>query len=180
MSVSCCGFAFESPVQNYNSVLALARLQSLCDGVVLFNNDQIVDNATRGVTQNEASKSVGSQHSSSIRDVNDDICLSLHGALLPAASLNSTSDRLGSGASLSFNLEPLELIRTLAPMPSLNVLQLDSVTQSRDKTPLNHVQSLVRAVKRPWKVGEFEADKVFVGFEELLPSDGMTRDMRGE
>ena len=87
-----------------------------------------------------------------MNDINNDICFSLHGAFLPAASLNPAAGvKLKSGAPVSFNVEPLELIRSLAPMPSLNVLQLDSVTQGGDTTAANLVQSLGRAVKRPWR-----------------------------
>ena len=147
LAVSCAGFAHESPVQNYNAVLALARLQTLCDGIILFNNEHLVNNNT-----NSTAPSGATHGGASMNDINKDICFSLHGAFLPAASLNPASGvKLKSGAPISFNVEPLELIRSLAPMPSLNVLQLDSVTQGGDATALNLVQSLGRAVKRPWR-----------------------------
>lgn len=192
MAISCAGFALESPVQNYNSVLAFSRLQSLCDGLVLFNNEHIVENASKeaDILATMATSNVSTAPSSttdpssrrtktsgsSLRDINRKICLSLHGAFLPAASVNPSGARLQSGASISFNTEPLELIRTLAPMPSLNVMQMDSVMQARDKTRLDHVQSLCRAVKRPWKVGSSEGEKLSIARLTAITRNGAVMD----
>ena len=177
LAVSCGGFAQESPVQNYNAVLALDKLQALCDGIVLFNNEHIVEN----LRNNKSSKQTASAASStstpsfvlasatppttSLTDLNAEICLSLHGAFLPTSSLNAGCGngagnnnlggafKLKSGAGVSFNMEPLELIRTLTPMPSHKILQMDTITQSKETSGLNVAQSLCRALKRPWSLG---------------------------
>ena len=161
-TVSCGGFTHESPVNNYNAVLALAQLQSVCDGIVLFSNDHVVE-----TLRNKNTKSSSDAASrSSLHDLNAEICLSLHGALLPTSSLNAGCEggagnnnwgsgdarRLKSGASISFNMEPLELIRTLAPMPTHKFLQMDTVTLTKDGSP-NVAQLVCRAMKRPWRIG---------------------------
>ena len=186
LAVSCGGFAHESPVQNYNAVLALARLQTLCDGIVLINNDHVVQSRkiVIDVTGKSASSSCSAATSgSTMSDVNAEISLSLHGAFLPSASLNVGGASVGarhnnnnsaggafkfkSGAAASFNMEPLELIRTLAPMPSHKFLQMDSITPGRESTSLNLVQAIVRTVKRPWTKME-EDSKVLTDFDHLL------------
>jgi len=139
ISVSCLGFINESPIQNYNTVLSVSQIQQLCDAVIVVNNEDLTKSGT--VIER------------SMDSINEEICFSLHGCFLPTQSLNSdVTLKTGSTSvpkpAVSFNSEPAELIRTVAPMPTCNVLHLDSIVVSPTTPTPGAAQSLARAVKR--------------------------------
>lgn len=131
LNVSCMGFRNESAIQNYNAILSLSHLQANSDGIILVNNDVFFDQLTN----------------QSVFDINEQICLSLHGCFLPSTSLNSNC-KLRSGAPISFNSEPWELLHSVSPMPSNKFMHTDSVSQSSEKPDLSLVGSLARQVKK--------------------------------
>ena len=97
----------ESPTQNYNQLLSLSKLQEYADAIVLLQNDHILHLVEHHNQSN----------GSSLADMNKFISSMLQSFYLPISSLTS---RVGG---MSIGIEPWEMIRSVAPMPSLKFLQ---------------------------------------------------------
>ncbi|XP_063306923.1 tubulin delta chain-like [Pelobates fuscus] len=111
----------ETPLQHYNSLLCLAWLQRYCDGVLLFQNDDVLRRAA-DLTEKKMPMVSGVQPAVSLRDMNTYIASCLVGLLYPVHSLATRS-------SVSIGLEPWEIIRTLCPMSTMKFLQTAQVNR---------------------------------------------------
>ncbi|CAH2281812.1 tubulin delta chain-like [Pelobates cultripes] len=111
----------ETPLQHYNSLLCLAWLQRYCDGVLLFQNDDVLRRAA-DLTEKKMPMVSGLQPVVSLRDMNTYIASCLVGLLYPVHSLATRS-------SVSIGLEPWEIIRTLCPMSTMKFLQTAQVNR---------------------------------------------------
>ena len=97
----------ETPTQHYNQLLSLAKLQQCSDAIVLFHNDIMLDTLSR----------IHNGKSGSFADMNKIISKTLQSLYLPISSLTS---QVGA---LSIGIEPWEMLRSLAVMPSNKFLQ---------------------------------------------------------
>ncbi|XP_044150372.1 tubulin delta chain-like isoform X1 [Bufo gargarizans] len=131
----------DSPLQHYNSLLCLAWMQRFCDGVLLFQNDEVMKRAASLVEKKTFTTS-GLQPSVSLTSMNAHVASCLAGLLCPVYSLKTRS-------SVSVGLEPWELIRCLCPMSSMKFLHTSQVcrrgTASWDKVTSALVQTIPRA-----------------------------------
>ncbi|XP_063780678.1 tubulin delta chain-like isoform X2 [Pseudophryne corroboree] len=131
----------DSPLQHYNSLLCLAWLQRFCDGVLLFQNDEVMKRAASAGEKKTFTMS-GLQPSVSLTSMNTHIASCVAGLLYPVYSLKTRS-------SVSVGLEPWELIRALCPMSTMKFLHTSQVRSrgpaSWDKVTSTVVQSVPRA-----------------------------------
>ncbi|XP_056374708.1 tubulin delta chain-like isoform X2 [Hyla sarda] len=131
----------DSPLQHYNSLLCLAWMQRFCDGVLLFQNDEVMKRVASLVEKKTFTAS-GLQPSVSLSSMNAHIASCLAGLLCPVYSLKTKS-------SVSIGLEPWELIRSLCPMSTMKFLHTSHVSRrgapSWDKVTSSVVQSVPRA-----------------------------------
>jgi len=102
----------ESPCQNYNQLICLSTLQQYTDAIVIFNNEFLLDQIYKNKPQ------------VSMADLNEIISNMLLGCYLPVTSLKCQSNHLSIGN------EPWEIVRSLAPVPSLKLLQMRQATLS--------------------------------------------------
>lgn len=130
----------ESPLQNYNSLLSLASLHRSTDGVLLFHNDQALNQARvlKVVPGRKPSLSVVPS-GGSLSAMNKHISSCVAGLLLPVHSLTTAS-------GLSLGIEPWELLRSLCPLPAAKLL-FTTQACSREKTSWDSlVDSTIQAV----------------------------------
>ncbi|XP_053322895.1 tubulin delta chain-like [Spea bombifrons] len=109
----------ETPLQHYNSLLSLAWLQRYVDGVLLFQNDDVMRQAT-ALSEKKTQTVSGVQPAVSLSAMNSHIASCLAGLLCPVQTLRTQS-------SVSLGMEPWELIRSLCPMPALKFLHTAQV-----------------------------------------------------
>ena len=107
-----CG---ESPCQNYNQLLSLSHLQQYADAIVVFDNEQLTDELFR------------KKDKVSMEDMNKRIANMLLGCFLPVSTLKTDTGLVSIGN------EPWELIRSVAPVPSLKLLQMRQTVDSNRK-----------------------------------------------
>ncbi|XP_060063071.1 tubulin delta chain-like [Ylistrum balloti] len=103
----------ESPLQHYNSLLTLSKLQRNSDCVILIHNDDVLQNLEK--------KAKGSV---SFDNMNNSIAASLCGLLLP-------TDSLTPNRGVSIGMEPWELIRSTCPMPGHKFLHVNHLSRSK-------------------------------------------------
>lgn len=104
----------ETPLQDYNELLCLAKLYECSDGVVVYSNDDVLRQAQRAPT----SQGRREKRSVSFASLNKHIVSSLCGLLFP-------NDNLTAKSCCSINMEPWEMLRSLCPMPTLNFVTVD-------------------------------------------------------
>ncbi|XP_077123993.1 tubulin delta chain-like isoform X2 [Ranitomeya variabilis] len=131
----------DSPLQHYNSLLCLAWMQRFCDGILLFQNDEVMKRAASFV-ENKTLTASGLHPSISLTSMNTYIASCLAGLFCPVYTLRTRS-------SVSVGLEPWELIRCLCPMSTTKFLHTSLVcsrgTASWDKVTSSMVQTIPRA-----------------------------------
>lgn len=112
-----CAFApcisGESPLQHYNSLLTLSKLQRNSDCIILTHNDDVLQNLEK--------KAKGSV---SFDNMNTSIAASLCGLFLP-------TDSLTPSRGVSIGMEPWELIRATCPVPGYKFLHVNHVSRSK-------------------------------------------------
>ncbi|CAK8671999.1 unnamed protein product [Clavelina lepadiformis] len=111
----------ESPTQHYNQILSLSKLQENADGIVLFENDHILDTLAKHCT------------TVSLKDMNNLIADTILSIYSPVSSL---TPKVGG---LSIGIEPWELIRSVAPLPARKLIQpryVDDAQFSKTPAPL--------------------------------------------
>ncbi|KAK7493279.1 hypothetical protein BaRGS_00015405 [Batillaria attramentaria] len=104
----------ESPLQHYNSLLCLATLQRLVDGVVLIRNDDVLNRLQKRLPEGQVSFAY----------INKVIAQTLCGLFLP-------TDTLATSRDVSLGLEPWELLRATCPMPSTKFLHTTHLAKSK-------------------------------------------------
>ncbi|PVD37371.1 hypothetical protein C0Q70_04370 [Pomacea canaliculata] len=104
----------ESPLQHYNSVLCLAALQRTVDGIILIQNDDILDKLHK--------KSPDCQVS--FEAVNKVIAHTIAGLVLP-------TDSLTTSRNINLGQEPWELLKIACPMPATKFLQATHLAKSK-------------------------------------------------
>uniref|UniRef100_A0A8C5MRH1 Tubulin/FtsZ GTPase domain-containing protein n=1 Tax=Leptobrachium leishanense TaxID=445787 RepID=A0A8C5MRH1_9ANUR len=131
----------ETPLQHYNSLLCLAWLQRFADGVLIFQNDDVMCQAA-ALTDKKSPAVSGTPTAVSLSAMNSHIASCLAGLLYPVYSLKTSS-------SVSVGPEPWELLRSLCPMSSLKFLHTAQVCQRGtafwDRVTSSLVQTLPRA-----------------------------------
>ncbi|KAG8443465.1 hypothetical protein GDO86_012024 [Hymenochirus boettgeri] len=105
----------DTPLQHYNSLLCLAWLQRYSDGIILFQNDEVMRRAGEIGVKKVLTVS-GVEPPVSLPAMNSHISSCLAGLLYPTNTLRTRS-------AVSVGLEPWEMIRTLCPMSTLKFLQ---------------------------------------------------------
>ncbi|CAG5115392.1 unnamed protein product [Candidula unifasciata] len=108
----------ESPLQNYNALLALHWLQNYSDCIILLPNDFYLSRLHCKLHSDEAVKQL------SFKDLNSVIASNLCGVFLPTTTLSLSKN-------VSIGQEPWELVRTLTPMPSTKFVHLSQHISSR-------------------------------------------------
>ncbi|KAM8967623.1 tubulin delta chain-like [Pelodytes ibericus] len=130
----------ESPLQHYNSLLCLACLQRYSDGVLLFQNDDVMRRAS-DLIERKTPAMPGAQPSVSLTAMNSYIASCLAGLLYPTDSLRTRS-------SVSVSLESWELIRSLCPMSSLKFLRTGQICRRGTAFWDRVTSSLVQTIPR--------------------------------
>ena len=98
----------ESPLQNFNALLALYHLQIYSDAILLLNNDFYLSLLNR-----KHEDRTNNSEQVSFKNVNEIMASSLCGVFLPTNSLS-----VNKGVTKSTGQEPWELVRSTAPIPS--------------------------------------------------------------
>ena len=121
MSVSVLPFRHgETPLQHYNTVLALSTLYRQCDAVMLFDNDTVME-LLMGVATRSGSSGKGVV-GLPFAVLNSYIADCLCDVLLPA---NTAGQSGGGGGSAYHSLSSLpSLLATLCPLPSHKLLDV--------------------------------------------------------
>nr|XP_006815929.1 PREDICTED: tubulin delta chain-like [Saccoglossus kowalevskii] len=106
----------ESPLQHYNSLLCLAKLQRNTDSVVLFQNDEVLYQLKRMHKKSDSGISFA--------DMNQHIAACIGGVFLPVTSLTPT-------CGMPIGAEPWEMVRSICPMPSVKFASINHITKSK-------------------------------------------------
>ncbi|KAE8595545.1 hypothetical protein XENTR_v10015795 [Xenopus tropicalis] len=104
----------DTPLQHYNSLLCLSWLQRYSDGILLFQNDDIMHRVA-ALGEKKVPLVSGVEAPVSIAAMNSHIASCLAGLLYPTNTLRTRS-------AVSVGIEPWEIIRTLCPMTTLKFL----------------------------------------------------------
>ncbi|XP_076458939.1 tubulin delta chain-like isoform X1 [Babylonia areolata] len=104
----------ESPLQHYNALMCLATLQRNVDGILLIQNDDILDRATKRSPDSLAS----------FTSLNKVIGQSLAGLFLP-------TDTLATSRDVSLGQEPWEMLRVTCPVPATKFIHSMHVAKSK-------------------------------------------------
>nr|XP_039268497.1 tubulin delta chain-like [Styela clava] len=107
----------ECPTQPYNELLCLAGLQQDCDGIIMFENDEVLDSISRSSTSATSAVSL-TQMNSYIAD-----CIS--NLLRPVSSLTPPN-------GVTVGIEPWELIRSVSPMHPMKLLNCRTVQEKQN------------------------------------------------
>ena len=107
----------ESPLQNFNALLALHHLQMFSDAMILLNNDFYLSLLLNKRQENSASD--GNTEQFSLTNVNEVMARALCGVFLPTNSLS-----VGRDIRRSTGQEPWELVRSTVQMPSAKFIFL--------------------------------------------------------
>jgi hypothetical protein len=124
----------ESPLQHYNSLLTLSHLQQFADGVVLFNNDSVMEEIMKGSQKAAPARSP----CCSLDDMNSYIGGCMANALMPVYT---------SGKSVEFQDITWDLVTSGCPNPCMKFLtplygsNSPSVKTTWDKTVARMVYS---------------------------------------
>ncbi|KAJ8020015.1 Tubulin delta chain [Holothuria leucospilota] len=111
----------ESPLQYYNTILTTSWLQRYCDGILLFQNNDILQSLINIASANLKSSSFVSV---SMNDLNQKIAYSLASLIQPIDALNPTNGILSEQ-------EPWELLRSVCPMPACKFMSIHHTVQSK-------------------------------------------------
>ncbi|KAG8546509.1 hypothetical protein GDO81_018767 [Engystomops pustulosus] len=130
----------DSPLQHYNSLLCLAWMQRFCDGVLLFQNDEVMRRAASS-EEKKTFTACGPQPLVSLTSMNTHIASCLAGLLCPVYSLKTRSP-------VSVGLEPWELIRCLCPMSTMKFLHTSQVCRRGAASWDTVTSSVVRTLPR--------------------------------
>ncbi|EDV26875.1 uncharacterized protein TRIADDRAFT_54235 [Trichoplax adhaerens] len=125
----------ESPLQCYNSMLSLSYLQNYSDGIILYENDDVINRIMSLRSKSESSKAV------SLEAMNSYIARSLAGIISPLSSPKSNV------ASCVFpGREPWEMLQTTCPMPILKFTGIKYLSKgvAWDSLVRNYVQTNCR------------------------------------
>ncbi|MEE6467565.1 hypothetical protein FKM82_007304 [Ascaphus truei] len=107
----------ETPLQHYNSLLCLAWLQRYTDGVLLFQNDEVM---RRVAAEKKALTMSGAQPAVSMTAMNTHIASCLAGLFYPINMLKTES-------GVSIGIEPWEIIRSVCPMSTMKFLHTSQI-----------------------------------------------------
>ncbi|XP_064646130.1 tubulin delta chain-like [Lineus longissimus] len=106
----------ESPLQHYNTLLTTAHLQRYSDGIILFQNDEVLYQLSK--------KSRDGGVGISFSKMNEQIASCLCGTVLPI-------DTLSPKRYHSIGIEPWELVRSVCPMPSMKFIYTNQVSRNK-------------------------------------------------
>ncbi|PRP84582.1 hypothetical protein PROFUN_09255 [Planoprotostelium fungivorum] len=132
LSVSIAPFqgGGETPLQSYNSLLTLTWLQQYTDGIILFQNGQLMKSLSSIFAKtNPSNVDAKGQYRLSLSEVNLYIANAMAGLFLPTAPADSTKNG-------SFNL--MDLITCVCPVHNLKFMELNTfpfVTNVKKKPP---------------------------------------------
>ncbi|GFN75301.1 tubulin delta chain [Plakobranchus ocellatus] len=109
----------ESPLQNFNALLALHHFQMFTDAIILLNNDFYLSYLNK---RHEDSPTYSEQVS--FKNVNEIMANALCGIFLPTETLSVKKET-------SIGQEPWELVRNTAPLPSAKFITLAQHTSTK-------------------------------------------------
>uniref|UniRef100_A0ABM5GMJ5 Tubulin delta chain n=1 Tax=Pogona vitticeps TaxID=103695 RepID=A0ABM5GMJ5_9SAUR len=103
----------ESPLQHYNALLGLSWLQRYADGILLFQNDEVLKRAATVALPGKGAPETSGRLSFSAMNAYMASCLA--GLLYPLKIFTPPS-------GISLGMEPWELLRSVCPLPNLKLL----------------------------------------------------------
>nr|CAB3267371.1 tubulin delta chain [Phallusia mammillata] len=118
----------ESPTQNYNQLLSMTSLYQNSDAIMLLENDAVLEMLS--------AKQSGSV---SMKDINSHMADAMLGLFAPTDSLTPSS------GGVSIGMEPWELCRSVAPMPSLKLLKSRHVSEPSPPSQANVWTKMTRS-----------------------------------
>ncbi len=96
----------ESPLQHYNSLLSLTWMQRFSDGILLFQNDEVLQRML----------AIKSSKDASFGKMNGYISDCLAGLFLPLG--NNSHQKKENSVVILPGSEPWEILRSICPMPA--------------------------------------------------------------
>ncbi|OCT75369.1 hypothetical protein XELAEV_18030548mg [Xenopus laevis] len=131
----------DTPLQHYNSLLCLSSLQRYSDGILLFQNDDIMHRVA-ALGEKKVPLVSGVETPVSLAAMNSHIASCLAGLLYPTNTLRTRS-------AVSVGIEPWEIIRTLCPMSTLKFLHTTQIcrrgTPFWDRVTVSLTKNIPRA-----------------------------------